>query len=245
MFSILSTNIRSCSQPESKTRLKVGAHIRSWVFSGAPTHSTRRSTQGKAVRSVQSRLLVRRRRRRRRRRRHLRLVGLPVSATPQAPRVFYLRSMSSPNSWHQLPLPQVVCCTSCVLRPYSCPVILRGEVPACCCGCTGIRFGNAVASSNVVDATIVQGSVRHTWTAYRFSQFSDWVSVFHRFVPQSTVHHSCHPSTLVLQKEPAHSGKPMVSCQTQRVLWVFSADPAPSPSKIITPAQHCSPPPSR
>jgi len=42
-----------------------------------------------------------------------------------------------------------------------------------------LRFGNAVPSDQIVDATITQGAVSHTWTGYRFSQFSDWVSVFH------------------------------------------------------------------
>ena len=42
-----------------------------------------------------------------------------------------------------------------------------------------IRFGNAIASDDVIDATITQGAVSHTWNAYRFAQFSDWVSVFH------------------------------------------------------------------
>jgi hypothetical protein len=41
-----------------------------------------------------------------------------------------------------------------------------------------IRFGNAVPSDNIVDATITQGAVTHTWSNYRFGQFSDWVSVF-------------------------------------------------------------------
>ena len=41
-----------------------------------------------------------------------------------------------------------------------------------------IRFGNAIASDHIVDATITQGTTTHTWTSYRFSQFSDWVSVF-------------------------------------------------------------------
>ncbi len=41
-----------------------------------------------------------------------------------------------------------------------------------------IRFGNAIASDNIIDATITQGTTTHTWSNYRFSQFSDWVSVF-------------------------------------------------------------------
>ena len=36
-----------------------------------------------------------------------------------------------------------------------------------------------MASENVVDATITQGAITHSWSGYRFSQFSDWVSVFH------------------------------------------------------------------
>ena len=41
-----------------------------------------------------------------------------------------------------------------------------------------IRFGNAVASDNILDATITQGAISYTWHNYRFSQFSDWISVF-------------------------------------------------------------------
>lgn len=35
------------------------------------------------------------------------------------------------------------------------------------------------AGTNAVDVTITQGSVTHSWKDYRFTQFSDWVSVFH------------------------------------------------------------------
>ena len=35
------------------------------------------------------------------------------------------------------------------------------------------------AGTNAVDVTITQGSVTHSWKNYRFTQFSDWVSVFH------------------------------------------------------------------
>ena len=42
-----------------------------------------------------------------------------------------------------------------------------------------IRFGNAIPSTHAVDATITQGSISHKWSNYRFSEFSDWVSVFH------------------------------------------------------------------
>ena len=42
-----------------------------------------------------------------------------------------------------------------------------------------IRFGNAIASPNSLDATITQGTTIYTWSNYRFSQFSDWISIFH------------------------------------------------------------------
>ena len=42
-----------------------------------------------------------------------------------------------------------------------------------------IRFGNTIANAGVVDATITQDSTTYTWKGYRFSKFSDWVTIFH------------------------------------------------------------------
>ena len=44
-----------------------------------------------------------------------------------------------------------------------------------------IRFGHAIPVGNRVDVEIVQDgdeSITHTWTDYKFTQFSDWVNVF-------------------------------------------------------------------
>ena len=44
-----------------------------------------------------------------------------------------------------------------------------------------IRFGHAIPVDNHVDAEIVQeedSSITHTWTNFKFSDFSDWVNVF-------------------------------------------------------------------
>jgi hypothetical protein len=41
-----------------------------------------------------------------------------------------------------------------------------------------IRFGNAIATSNAVTATITQGNVSFTWTGYQFAQFSVWNELF-------------------------------------------------------------------
>ena len=38
--------------------------------------------------------------------------------------------------------------------------------------------GNTIPSDHVIDATIVQGATKYTWTGYRFSQFSGWISIF-------------------------------------------------------------------
>ena len=50
-----------------------------------------------------------------------------------------------------------------------------------------IRFGNTIPSSNVVDATITQGDTSHTWSDYRFSQFSEWLNIFSPGAGQITV----------------------------------------------------------
>ena len=34
------------------------------------------------------------------------------------------------------------------------------------------------ASANAVDVTITQKSATHTWSGYRFSQFSDWLNIY-------------------------------------------------------------------
>ena len=65
-----------------------------------------------------------------------------------------------------------------------------------------IRFGNAVASDGIVDATITQDSVTHTWTGYRFSQFSDWVNVFHGGFGTITLKDHASGATLLTEKIP-------------------------------------------
>eukprot|EP01043_Picozoa_sp_COSAG02_P058348 COSAG02_NODE_7246_length_3098_cov_4.532844_3_plen_225_part_00 len=50
-----------------------------------------------------------------------------------------------------------------------------------------IRFGNTIPSSNVIDATVTQGDTSHTWSKYRFSQFSDWLNIFSAGAGQITV----------------------------------------------------------
>jgi len=41
-----------------------------------------------------------------------------------------------------------------------------------------IRFGHAIPTTEDVDITITQGSVTYTWSSYKFSQFSGWVTKF-------------------------------------------------------------------
>ena len=82
---------------------------------------------------------------------------------------------SAPNASFR-PGPGCPNCTKPPLPPPTPPTPPPPPAPAQGTPC--IRFGNAVPSSSIVDATITQGSISHTWSSYRFSQFSDWLSVF-------------------------------------------------------------------
>ena len=37
----------------------------------------------------------------------------------------------------------------------------------------------AIGVAHSVDCTITQGSTAHTWSAYKFGEISEWISVFH------------------------------------------------------------------
>eukprot|EP01052_Picozoa_sp_SAG31_P033015 SAG31_NODE_3680_length_3993_cov_1.941463_3_plen_410_part_00 len=41
-----------------------------------------------------------------------------------------------------------------------------------------LRFAMVIPMPQMVDCTITQGSVSHTWSQYGFGQFSDWISTF-------------------------------------------------------------------
>eukprot|EP01052_Picozoa_sp_SAG31_P044413 SAG31_NODE_7731_length_1607_cov_1.060345_2_plen_202_part_01 len=69
-----------------------------------------------------------------------------------------------------------------------------------------IRFGNAVAASNAIDAEISQGAISHTWSGYRFSEFSDWVSVFKGGTGTITLKDHASGATLLSAKIPLTPG---------------------------------------
>lgn len=76
-----------------------------------------------------------------------------------------------------------------------------------------IRFGNAIASDGVVDATISQDGVTHSWTGYRFSQFSGWVNVFHGGSGTITLKDHASGSTLLTTTIPLTPGPLVVVCK--------------------------------
>jgi len=41
-----------------------------------------------------------------------------------------------------------------------------------------IRFGNAIATDNLVTAKITQGNISKTWNSYAFAEFSSWTEIF-------------------------------------------------------------------
>ena len=67
-------------------------------------------------------------------------------------------------------------CTKCIKPSPSPPP--PAPPPAPPGGTPCIRFGNTIPSDHIVDATIMQGATNYTWTGYRFSQFSGWISIF-------------------------------------------------------------------
>ena len=69
-----------------------------------------------------------------------------------------------------------------------------------------IRFGNTVASQHSVDATITQGNLHYTWSNYRFSQFSDWVSIFHGGSGTISIKQHSSGTVLLTRKIPLTPG---------------------------------------
>jgi hypothetical protein len=56
---------------------------------------------------------------------------------------------------------------------------------ACLCGLrvvvcvhSYLRFGMVIPMPQLVDCTVTQGSVTHTWSQYGFGKFSDWITTF-------------------------------------------------------------------
>lgn len=60
-----------------------------------------------------------------------------------------------------------------------------------------------------------QGSVSHTWTGYRFSQFSDWVSIFHGGTGTITIKDHDTGATLLSAEIPLTPG-PATASWTNR-----------------------------
>ena len=73
-----------------------------------------------------------------------------------------------------------------------------------------IRFGNALPSSNVLDATITQGTVRHTWNNYRFSQFSEWLDIFRAGAGHLTIENNSTGEVLLTATIPLTPGPLLV-----------------------------------
>ena len=57
-----------------------------------------------------------------------------------------------------------------------------------------------------MDATITQGSISHKWSNYRFSEFSDWVSVFHGGTGTITITDHSAGTTLLTMQIPLTPG---------------------------------------
>lgn len=41
-----------------------------------------------------------------------------------------------------------------------------------------LRFGMVIPMPQIVDCTVTQGSITHTWKSYGFGKFSDWITTF-------------------------------------------------------------------
>ena len=97
-------------------------------------------------------------------------------------------------------------CPTCTKPPPAPPAPPPAPPPPPPTGTPCLRFGNAIASGNAIDATISQGSVSHTWHGYRFSQFSDWVSVFVGGTGTITLTDNSTGSALLTAKIPLTPG---------------------------------------
>jgi hypothetical protein len=84
-----------------------------------------------------------------------------------------------------------------------------------------------VASENSVDATIMQGNLNYTWSNFRFSQFSDWVSIFHGGSGTITIKQHSTGTVLLKTSLPLTPGPLVVviKCATAQVAVAAAALP--------------------